>query len=94
MREPERLAYLYDTAEMTKIRANVISGQLLVGGTSAGLEVQQNLDMLLGGESYEALAKPVLDHVCTDKDCGDQLQYDKNGGLGLFTVGVLDAHFG
>lgn len=49
--------------------------------------------MIAGGESYEALTKPVLEFECPTEDCEDNLQYSPNGGLNIFKYGLLDTHF-
>jgi cyanophycinase len=86
---------------MKVIRKRVNSGDLAVAGTSAGTAVQCGPDpkgskaipMIAGGESFEALVYPSLDHVCDSRDCDNDLQYDKQGGLSLFNIGLLDTHF-
>lgn len=71
-----------------------------MAGTSAGTAVQgggtsgnAKVPMIAGGESYEALVHPALDHICATRDCEDDLQYDIQGGLSLFSLGILDTHF-
>lgn len=85
---------------MQLIRQRVEAGALAVAGTSAGTAVQggglsgsTRVPMIAGGESYEGLVHLPLDHICTTKDCGDDLQYDPQGGLNLFSLGVVDTHF-
>ena len=88
-----------DSEEMKIIRRRVNSGELALAGTSAGTAVQggpsltERIPMISGGESYEALVNKPLDHLCLTSACSDDLQYDPEGGLGLFTVGILDTHF-
>jgi cyanophycinase len=87
-----------DSAEMKIIRQRVNSGACALAGTSAGTAVQggssdSGVPMIAGGESYEALVNKPLDHLCLTSLCYDDLQYDPEGGLGLFNVGILDTHF-
>ncbi len=88
-----------DTEEMKIIRQRVNSGDLAVSGTSAGTAVQDGkygtntIPMIAGGESYEALVDEPLDHICNKSSCQDDLQYDPTGGLGLFSLSILDTHF-
>jgi cyanophycinase-like exopeptidase len=84
---------------MKIIRQRVNSGDLAVSGTSAGTAVQDGkygtntIPMIAGGESYEALVDEPLDHICNKSSCQDDLQYDPTGGLGLFSLSILDTHF-
>lgn len=91
-------------AEFALLRARVKMRTLAIGGTSAGTSVMSQAAMITNGTSEVALKRgakavpaPPLD--CTRKrSCPkglieDDLTYDASGGLGLFTLGILDTHF-
>jgi len=81
-----------DTKTLAVIRQRFQSGDLAIGGTSAGTDIHQKAPMVTGGLSWDALAFGSFDH--TDDDHTDDLSYDKDGGFGFFTYGFLDTHFG
>jgi len=77
-----------DTVVMAAVRAVLDAGGV-VGGTSAGLTVQQGAAMVTGGEPYEGWrdgARPGYFE-------GRQLGYVPYGGFGFFGWGMLDSHF-
>ena len=91
-------------AEFAQLQARVNARTLAIGGTSAGTAVMSQAAMITNGTSTVALkrgakaqAPPPLD--CTRKsNCPkglveDDLTYERSGGLGLFTLGILDTHF-
>ena len=60
-----------------------------VGGTSAGVEVLQREVVILGGLSWNTLARGAM----LESQDPDDLTYDPRGGLGLLPGPVIDAHF-
>jgi cyanophycinase len=90
--------------EFTALQARVKARTLAIGGTSAGTAVMSKAAMITNGTSIVALKRgakaqppPPLD--CTRKNScpkglvEDDLTYEASGGLGLFTLGILDTHF-
>jgi len=63
-----------------------------ISGSSAGLTIQQEDEMVTGGETYEGMVYGPYkygDKVPND----DYMTYDENGGFGFFEYGLLDSHF-
>lgn len=91
-------------AEFAQLQARVNARTLAIGGTSAGTAVMSPVAMITNGTSAAALqrgakavpAPPVdctLKRNCPKGLIEDDLTYEPSGGLGLFTLGVLDTHF-
>ena len=90
--------------EFAQLQARVHAGTLAIGGTSAGTAVMSKAAMITNGTSAVALkrgakARPAPPLDCTRKrSCPkdlveDDLTYEPSGGLGLFSLGILDTHF-
>ena len=90
--------------EFAVLQARIKAQTLAIGGTSAGTAVMSQAAMITNGTSAVALIRgakavppPPID--CTRKrSCPkglveDELTYEPSGGLGLFTLGILDTHF-
>ena len=90
--------------EFAQLQARVNAATLAIGGTSAGTAVMSKAAMITNGTSAVALkrgakARPAPPLDCTRKrSCPkglveDDLTYEPSGGLGLFSLGILDTHF-
>lgn len=93
------------SAELQLLRQRFASGEIAVGGTSAGTAVQAAVatPMISNGGARQALFKPAVagqppapgcdrDNSCGDLDA-EQMSYQPKGGLGLFGHGLIDTHF-
>lgn len=89
---------------LTALRQRYESGQLVVGGTSAGAAVQSQAAMLSNGSPLSALQHPGLAGAPPSPGCGrdgrcgtgideERLSFWPSGGLGLATAAVVDTHF-
>lgn len=86
--ENEAFTDCTDTIVMTAVRAVLDRGGV-VGGTSAGLTIQQGPAMVTGGQSYEGWRGGATPGYYE----GRRLGYVPYGGFGFFTYGQLDSHF-
>ncbi len=91
-------------AEFAQLQARVKAGTLAIGGTSAGTAVMSKLAMITNGTSVVALQRGAKARPAPPLDCArkrscpeglveDDLTYEPSGGLGLFSLGILDTHF-
>lgn len=91
-------------AEFALLQARVKAQTLAIGGTSAGTAVMTKAAMITNGTSAVALTRgaqarqpPPLDctrkRTCPKGLLEDDLTFEPSGGLGLFTLGILDTHF-
>lgn len=91
-------------AEFAQLRARVNAHTLAIGGTSAGTAVMSPVAMITNGTSAAALKRGAKAVPAPPEDCmrkrncpkgliEDDLTYEPSGGLGLFTLGILDTHF-
>lgn len=86
--EEEAFTDCSDTIVMTAIRSVLDRGGV-VGGTSAGLTIQQGPSMVTGGEPYEGWRGGATPGYYE----GRRLGYLPYGGFGFFRYGQLDSHF-
>lgn len=97
------------SAELSLLLQRLERGALVLGGTSAGTAVQSARPttgpaaMIVSGPAIPTAAAVALRQLPPDPDCAraqacgdvdpDALMYQPEGGLGSFTLGVLDTHF-
>ncbi|WP_406672057.1 cyanophycinase [Natronospira sp.] len=94
-------------AALTRLRERFQAEALVVGGTSAGTAVQtgQDMAMIASGTPEAALRGNMVTSPPPAPDCGlhgdcpegtdpDTLTWQQAGGLGLFSFGLLDTHYG
>ncbi|WP_124916918.1 cyanophycinase [Alteromonas flava] len=97
------------SAMLEIIQQRMLNKELVVGGTSAGTAVQAGgfrfqrpVPMLTNGHSRQALVRGAMPlpapsqrclGTCAEQLFSDDLTYLPQGGLGLFTLGLVDTHF-
>ncbi|MGW3864645.1 cyanophycinase [Streptomyces sp. NPDC005047] len=79
-----------DSKVLAAIRAKLAAGAV-VAGSSAGAQIASGLDMVSGGESYEALKDGSAPGYFEDPT---QLGYIPDGGFGFLRSGLIDTHTG
>ena len=82
----------YDTPVLAKIRELYESNRLIIAGTSAGSDIQQQAPMVTGGLSWEALVNGAHSYISDEHP--NYLSYQAEGGFGFFDMGILDTHVG
>jgi len=80
------------TPVFAAIQARYNAGQLIVGGSSAGTDIQQGTPMVDGGLSWDALVYGSFPNISNKYP--DDLTYYSSGGFGFFGYGYLDTHVG
>ncbi|MFC7245537.1 cyanophycinase [Catellatospora aurea] len=78
-----------DTLVLAAIRRRHAAGAL-IAGSSAGAQIQQGVDMVTGGESYEALRDGASPGYFDDPNTSG---YWPAGGFGFLRSGLIDTHF-
>ena len=80
-----------DTPVMSVIRDMWRQGELMLGGTSAGIMALTDTVVINGGRSYESLVSGSWDRRAVED--ADHLTYDSLGGLQIMSGVLIDAHF-
>ncbi|MGY6588671.1 MAG: cyanophycinase [Wenzhouxiangella sp.] len=92
------------TPELQRLLERLNTGELLIGGTSAGAAVQSGADMISNGSNLAALRDGAIASPPPPPGCersghcpeglrGDSLTWHPAGGLGTVTDAIVDTHF-